>query len=171
MDKGYVQIYTGEGKGKTTAALGLALRAVCAGRRVLIVQFLKGMDTSELRALDYLPGLEIEQCGGGEFVSGSPVDADKERAREGLERVRRASFSGEYDIVIADEINNALALGLMTADEVLAVMRDRSPGTELVLTGRGALAEIIYEADLVTEMREVKHYYTAGVTAREGIEM
>lgn len=171
MQNGYIQVYTGNGKGKTTAALGLALRAVCAGKKVLMVQFMKGMEYSELNAPSILPGFELEQYGTATFVMGEPSEEDKGCAKNGLDRLKKAITSGNYDVVIADEFNTALSCGLFSTGEALSIIQSRTNGTELILTGRGASDEIIDAADLVTEMKEIKHYYSQGVIAREGIEM
>ena len=171
MEKGYVQVYTGNGKGKTTAAMGLALRAVCAGKKVIMIQFIKGMDYSELRAPELLPGFEIEQYGRDCFIFNTPEQEDINCAADGLKRLRYVTGSGEYDVVIADEINVALFHKLFSVSEVLDLIINRAEGTELILTGRNAAQEIIDAADLVTEMVEVKHYYNMGVDSRAGIEM
>ncbi|MDR1322557.1 MAG: cob(I)yrinic acid a,c-diamide adenosyltransferase [Gracilibacteraceae bacterium] len=171
MIKGYVQVYTGDGKGKTTAAMGLALRAVCAGKKVIMIQFIKGMAYSELRAPEFLPGFRIEQHGRDCFINRAPEQADIDCAVKGLARLREAASSGEYDVVIADEINIALYYKLFSVRDALDILNSRAEGTELILTGRRAPREIIDAADLVTEMKEVRHYYNEGVLAREGIEM
>lgn len=167
---GYVHIYTGNGKGKTTAALGLALRAVCAGSRVYIGQFIKGMDYSELRAAELLPNLKIEQYGRGCFIRGAPSQEDIELAKSGLKRASSVLRSGDFDVVILDEVNVAVHFGLLTPAEVIEVVSERADHVEVVLTGRYAPPEFVAFADLVTEMVEVKHYYTLGVQARRGIE-
>ncbi|MCL1983631.1 MAG: cob(I)yrinic acid a,c-diamide adenosyltransferase [Clostridiales bacterium] len=170
LEKGYIQVYTGNGKGKTTAALGMALRAVCAGNKVFMGQFMKGQDYSELKAAEYLPGFEIEQFGSPTFISGKPTSEDKANAKAGLERMKNVLAAGSCDVVIFDEINTALYFGLVSAEEVLSSLDIRQGCTEVVLTGRYAPQEIMDRADLVTEMREIKHYYTQGVGARVGIE-
>ena len=169
-DKGYIQIYTGNGKGKTTAALGISLRAVCAGHKVFIGQFMKGQDYSELKAVEYLPCFEIEQFGTPSFVNGKPTPEDKLNAQEGLLRIKEVLTSGEYDIVILDEINTSLFFELVELEDVFAVLDLKPQKTELILTGRYAPVELIERADLVTEMQEIKHYYNEGVDARKGIE-
>ena len=171
--KGYVQVYTGNGKGKTTAALGLTLRAVGAGLKVYIAQFLKGKDYSEIKAInERLSDLvKLEQFGAPHFVrSGRVSDEDLELARKGLEAARKAMLSGEYDIVILEEANVAAYLGLLKVDELLLLVKEKPEDVELIFTGRYAPQELIDIADLVTEMVEVKHYYTKGVQARIGIE-
>ena len=169
--KGYVQVYTGDGKGKTTAALGLALRAAGAGLKVFIVQFLKGTDCGELRALErYRDDITIRQYGRPCFIEAAPAPEDLQAARQGLEAAREALAGGQYDIVILDEANIATHLGLFPVEELLALIDARPPAVELVLTGRHADARLLDRADLVTEMREIKHYYNQGVAARPGTE-
>ena len=170
LEKGYIQVYTGNGKGKTTAALGLTLRAACAGCKVFMGQFLKGQDYSELKAAQYLPCLEMEQFGDLHFISGEPSPEDKADAEKGLARMKDVLASGEYDVVVFDEINTALYFKLVSVADVLAVLDKKPDKTEVVLTGRYAPSEIIDRADLVTEMTEIKHYYNAGAEARTGIE-
>jgi len=170
MNKGYIQIYTGNGKGKTTAALGLSLRAVCAGRKVFFGQFLKGMDYSELDAGKYLPGFDLQQFGTDSFIFEKPGQEDIDAAMEGLERAEEVLASGEYDIVVLDEVNLAIHYGMFTAAELIEVLDKRDQKVEVVLTGRYADISLIEKADLVTEMKEIKHYYNDGVMAREGIE-
>lgn len=170
MEKGYIHVYTGNGKGKTTAALGLSLRAICSGRKVFFGQFVKGMDYSELNAEKYLPGFKIKQFGRGCFIYNNPCEEDIKSAREGLKECAGILSSGEYDVVVLDEINIALYYKLFTVDEVIDMLDKRHPKVEVILTGRYAAEEIIEKADLVTEMREIKHYYKNGVMAREGIE-
>ncbi|QAV33325.1 cob(I)alamin adenosyltransferase [Fervidobacterium changbaicum] len=169
-EKGYIHVYTGNGKGKTTAAFGLALRAVCAGKKVYIGQFIKGMKYSELDAPKYLANLVIEQYGRNCFIKNAPTEEDIRLAKEGLRRIREVLTSGEYDVVIMDEINVALYYGLFSVDEVLDLLKSKSEHVEIILTGRFAPQELVEIADLVTEMREVKHYYQKGVLARKGIE-
>ncbi|MEA3400804.1 MAG: cob(I)yrinic acid a,c-diamide adenosyltransferase [Armatimonadota bacterium] len=170
-DRGYVQVYTGDGKGKTTAALGLALRAAGAGLRVLIAQFVKGMHYSELDALERFDDLiEVRQYGRASFIHGQPSAEDVEAARAGLAEVREELLSDRWDVVILDEANIATHFGLLAVDELLALIHERPEGVELVITGRRADRHVIDAADLVTEMREVKHYYEHGVRARQGIE-
>jgi len=172
LERGMVQVYTGEGKGKTTAALGLTLRAAGHGLRVHIVQFLKGWPHyGELEGLKFLPNVTLRQFGREGFVNPKkPLPADYERAGAALQDARAAMLSGEVDIVILDEVNNALELGLVSQEAVLALLDARPANVELILTGRGAPEEICRRADLVTEMRAIKHPYEDGVTARKGIE-
>jgi cob(I)alamin adenosyltransferase len=171
VHKGYVHVYTGDGKGKTTAAFGLALRAIGAGFRVFIGQFAKGMDYSELKVVALLGGqLVLEQFGRGCFIRNQPTDADRECARAGLARMAEVLRSGEFRVVVLDEANIALHYGLFGVGELLDALAQRADGVEAVVTGRRAPPELIEFADLVTEMREVKHYYARGVAARRGIE-
>lgn len=170
--KGYVQVYTGDGKGKTTAAFGLALRAVGAGMKVYIAQFVKGMEYSELKAIEKFRGqIVLRQFGRDCFIHQEPEEADIKAAREGLDEVRKVLNSGEYRMVILDEANIATYYNLFSADELLELIDNKPEEVELVITGRKADPKIIDRADLVTEMSEVKHYYQKGVQARKGIEM
>ena len=173
LGKGYVQVYTGNGKGKTTAALGLALRAAGHGLRTYIGQFMKGQQYGELEAAKYLrPYLTIEQYGrpGWVHVQGPPEEEDVQLAREGLRKAREAMLSGKYQIVILDEIITAHRFGLIPLSDLMVFIASKPDGLELVLTGRHAPPEIVATADLVTEMVEVKHYFQKGVFARDGIE-
>ena len=169
--QGYIQVYTGDGKGKTTAALGLAIRAAGAGLKVFIAQFIKSGDYSEIKALErYEDLITVKQYGLGRFIKGKPAAEDIAAAREGLKAIRQAFFSGNYQVVIVEEGNVAAASGLCSVKEILSLMEDKPDNVELVITGRGADPRVIEKADLVTEMRAVKHYYQAGVAARTGIE-
>lgn len=191
--KGYVQVYTGDGKGKTTAAIGLAVRALGAGKKVLFLQFMKAQSYSEHRILPEIsPNLTLESVGKPFFIiqegsmpetelakwrekavifpPGRPPAEYVELIRQGMARAQAAVAGSEYDLVVLDELVVALAFGLVTWDEVRSLIEQKSERVELVLTGRGAPSELIALADLVTEMREIKHYYTRGVEARPGIE-
>jgi len=172
LERGLVQVYTGDGKGKTSAAFGLALRASGRGLKVYVIQFIKGgFDYGELHAIDRLPNLELKAFGRGRFVMEKPpLDEDVHTASEALAFAERIIKEGEHDLVILDEINVAVDLGLISLEKVLKMIGKRPEHVELVLTGRHAPTEIIEVADLVTEMREVKHPYCKGVPAREGIE-
>jgi len=173
LKRGYVQVYTGNGKGKTTAALGLALRAAGAGLRVFIIQLMKEYPYSELNSLEALADrITIEQSGDDAFVYRNelPSDAQKAKARAALNRAADVMASGGYDIVVLDEACVAIYFRLITEDDVLAVLDARPDNVELVLTGRYCPEAILERADLVSEMREVKHYYENGVLARKGIE-
>jgi cob(I)alamin adenosyltransferase len=169
--KGFVQVYTGNGKGKTTAALGLALRAAGAGLRVYIGQFLKGQKYSELHALrKYAGSIDVVQFGSKSFILEKPSPRDAAKAQKGLENCRKAMFSGTYHVIIMDEVNCAISLGIIMLDDVIRIIENRPANVELVLTGRDAAKEIIQLADLVTEMKECRHYFKKGLRARKGIE-
>ncbi|WP_352420204.1 cob(I)yrinic acid a,c-diamide adenosyltransferase [Proteiniborus sp.] len=170
MNNGYVHIYTGNGKGKTTAALGLSLRAVCAGKKVYFGQFIKGMEYSELKSQNILPNFEIHQFGRNCFIFNKPTKEDIRLAKDGLETCGRILSEGEYDVVVLDELNIAIFYNLFTAEEAIAVIKNRAPHVEVIVTGRYAEEKLIEFADLVTEMNEIKHYYRQGVQARKGIE-
>lgn len=168
--KGYVQVYTGNGKGKTTAALGLALRAAGAGKKVFIAQFVKGMHYSELDVLPRIPGITLKQYGRGCFIRREPCTEDYAAARQGLAEAKNILISGEYHVVVLDEINIALYFGLIHLGELKEALKQRAAHVEVVLTGRNAPPELIDSADLVTEMQEIRHYYNDGIEARTGIE-
>jgi len=171
MKNGYVQVYTGDGKGKTTAALGLTLRAAGHGLRSYIGQFMKGQPYGELEALRNQPLITIEQYGDTRCMRREDVSAeDVARARQGLERAADAMTSGRNEIVVLDEINLAVAWKLIELDVVLRLIEDRPSNVDLVLTGRDADKEIVKIADLVTEMLNIKHPYEEGIAARRGIE-
>ena len=172
LEKGLVQVYTGNGKGKTTAAFGLALRAIGRGLQVYVIQFIKGgFDYGELYVVDKLPNLTLKAFGRGKFVTEKPAGKeDVELAEEALALAEEVVKSGEYDIVILDEINVALNLKLIKTEKVLELIKNKPKHVELVLTGRYAPNEIIEAADLVTEMKEVKHPFNKGFQARKGIE-
>jgi cob(I)alamin adenosyltransferase len=168
--KGYVQVYTGNGKGKTTASLGLALRAAGAGLNVYIVQFLKKGDYSEIKALSRFENITIEQYGLGKFVKGKPSDEDIAAGAKGYAKLVQILKEGKHDLVIAEEANVAVLCNLISEDQLLSLIDMKPASVELVITGRGATAKVIEKADLVTEMKEIKHYYKNGVKARIGIE-
>ena len=164
-------MYTGNGKGKTTAALGLAIRAAGAGLKVFIAQFIKMGEYSEIKALKRFEDLiKVEQFGSGRFIKGKPSASDIEAARKGVEKVKAAFTSGQHNVVIMEEANVASGLGLLSVDDILKIMDEKPKDVELVITGRGADSRIIEKADLVTEMKEIKHYFQKGVKARIGIE-
>lgn len=168
---GYVQVYTGNGKGKTTAAIGLAIRAAGAGLKVLFTQFVKGMKYSEIDALErFYDKITIKQFGQGCFIVREASPLDIECAQQGLRDVREDLSDGKYDLVILDEACIALFYKLFTVDELIDAVKQRAEHVEVVITGRYAPDELIEYADLVTEMRDVKHYYKKGVDARDGIE-
>ncbi len=169
--KGYVQVYTGNGKGKTTASLGLALRAAGAGMKVYIAQFLKMGDYSEIKALKRFSDLiTIEQFGRGKFIKGKPSPEDITAGLNGLEKIDKMLTSRRFQVIVMEEANVAVSCGLFPVSRLLDLIDKKPDDTELVLTGRGAASEIIERADLVTEMKEIKHYYHKGVQARIGIE-
>lgn len=169
--KSYVHVYTGEGKGKTTAALGLAIRAAGAGHKVFLAQFIKGGSYSELNALKRFDDLiTVEQFGKGRFINGKPSEEDINAARSGMKTMKDILASGNYKVVILDEANIALHYNLFSAEELIDLIDSRAENTELIITGRKACPEILERADLVTEMRAIKHYYKEGVKARVGIE-
>ncbi len=172
MRKGYVLLFTGDGKGKTTSALGIAFRAAGWGMKTYIAQFMKGCETGELKAAERFRDLiKIELFGSKRLVSPQRlVEEDKKLAQNGLLRAREAMFSGHYDIVILDEINVAVKYGLVKLEKVLDFIREKPKSVDLILTGRYAPQELIEAADLVSEIREVKHYYKKGINARRGIE-
>ena len=173
MKIGQFQVYTGNGKGKTTASLGLVLRASGAGMKVYFCQFIKEGEFSEIKALRQLPNVTVEQFGSGKglLIRRDAENIDRECARAGLEKVTSALTSGAYDLVIADEINCALMCGLLTEQELLDLADKRPEGTELVFTGRGATQAILDKADLATEMHLIKHYFAdKKLPARVGIE-
>lgn len=168
---GYVQVYTGDGKGKTTAALGLALRAVGAGFSVFIAQFVKGMKYSELESISqFKEKISLKQYGTDCFIRNQPTETDRIQAISGLKEVREIIGSGRYELVILDEINIAVYYNLFSVEDVLDLIQTKPSHVELVITGRKAHPDILEKADLITDMREVKHYYQKGVLARIGIE-
>lgn len=169
--KGYTHVYTGNGKGKTTAAIGLTLRAVGAGKKVFFAQFVKGKVYSEIRALEkYIPTVTVKQYGLGCFIYNDPTQADIEAARKGFTELSHIILSEEYDIVVLDEANIAIFYNLFSVQELIDILKQKPENVEIVITGRYAAKELIDFADLVTEMKEIKHYYTSGVKSRLGIE-
>ena len=171
LKKGYVQVYTGDGKGKTTAAFGLALRAAGYDLQVFIAQFIKGRRYSEIKSLEKLKdNITIEQYGRGFFIRKKPCDEDIKAAKAGLAEIKELLASGKYDLVILDEINVAVYFKIISLEDILDLIDLKPDDVELVLTGRKVDQRIIEKADLVTEMREIKHYYSNGVIARKGIE-
>ena len=172
LDRGLVQVYTGEGKGKTTAAMGLALRAAGHGLKVHIVQFMKGgPESGELVALRRQPNVTVRRFGTGHFVNlARPGTEDLQQAQLAVCHILDLLREGDYDVLVLDELNVALHARLVSLDQVLSILAARPSHVELVLTGRGAHADIIERADIVTEMRAVKHPFALGVDARMGIE-
>jgi cob(I)alamin adenosyltransferase len=172
LEKGLVQVYTGNGKGKTSAALGLALRAIGRGLKVYVVQFIKGgFDYGELHVVDRLPNLTLKAFGRGKFIMSKPPEKEDVRlAEEALKLAKEIIESREHDIVILDEINVALHLKLIELQDVVDIIKKKPKNVEIVLTGRNAPEEIIELADLVTELKEIKHPFSKGYEARKGIE-
>jgi cob(I)alamin adenosyltransferase len=172
LSKGTIQVYTGDGKGKTTAALGLALRACGHGFKVLMIQFMKGSKNyGEVMISAEIPGFTLIQSGLPTFVEkDNPSEEDLRLAKEGLEMARKAVAEASCDILILDEINVAVDYGLVGAKDVLEILKSKPPQMEIVLTGRYAPPEFKELADLVTEMKEIKHHYMSGLGMREGIE-
>ena len=177
MNHGYIHIYTGDGKGKTTAAFGLAVRALCSGKDVYIGQFVKSMKYNETQIESLFDGtrpkfgrVRIEQLGRGCFIGTQPDEADKAMAREALERCATILADGDYDVVILDELTIALHFNLLPINSVLNAINAKAKSTEAIVTGRYAPQQLIDIADLVTDMQEVKHYYTRGVLSRDGID-
>jgi len=171
FEKGTVQVFTGNGKGKTTAALGCGLRAAGHGFKILMIQFMKGRRYGELDAVKNVPGFDILQFGRDSFVKkGNLCTEDIELARRGLDKAHEAISSGAYDMVILDEVNVAVDHGLLPLEEILELIREKPNHVELILTGRYAHKRIRDAAHLVTEMVETKHHFAAGIGAREGIE-
>ncbi|NMA49332.1 MAG: cob(I)yrinic acid a,c-diamide adenosyltransferase, partial [Tissierellia bacterium] len=155
---------------KTTAAFGLAIRAALSGKKVYIGQFIKDMKYNETKITSLLPQIKIEQLGYGCFITGPPEEKDILKAKEALERCSSILKSGEYDLVILDEVVVAIYLKLLSEDAVIKAVREKAPNVETILTGRYASHNLIEMADLVTEMKEVKHYYNKGVLSRNGID-
>ncbi len=173
LDKGYIQVFTGNGKGKTSAALGIALRAAANGFRVLIIQFMKKFPYSEVKALQrYDDLITIEQWIGDAFVikRENPSEKEKDEAVKALQRVKTELAPDNFDVIIMDEICVSIYFGLYSEDEILEVLKNKPEGKELILTGRYCPDKIIASADLVTEMQEIKHYYEQGVFSRKGFD-
>ena len=169
--RGYIHVYTGVGKGKTTAALGLTLRAAGAGLKVYIAQFIKSGNYSEINALQRFTDLvTLEQFGQGRFTKGKPTAEDIDLARNGLLRAKAKLSSGQYSLVILDELNVAISYEIFAVDDILEIIDQKPDHTELVITGRNAAPEIVERADLVSEIQAIKHYFQKGVKARIGIE-
>lgn len=169
-EKGYVQVYTGNGKGKTTAAVGVAVRTLMMGRRVYMGQFVKSIRYNEARLDEIFPGFTIEQYGSGCWIDREATEEDRRMAQTGYEKALHAVTSGQFDLVILDELNIALYYNMISTEQALHLIRSKDTHTELIITGRYAPDALMDAADLVTEMKEIKHYYRQGVEAREGIE-
>lgn len=170
MEKGYVHVYTGNGKGKSTAAFGLAVRAAMSGKSVYIGQFVKDMKYSETRITNFIKNIRIEQLGEGCFIYNAPEASDRLAAQKALSHCADILKEGSYDVVVLDEIHIALYYKLIEVDAVLEALENRATHVEVILTGRYAPDALIEKADLVTEMLEIKHYYKQGVLSREGID-
>ena len=169
--KGMLQVYTGDGKGKTTAAFGLALRMMGSGKKVFIAQFAKGTKSGELNAVKiFKDQITIKQYGGKNFIKEKPTVEDIEIARKGFDEIKEILKSGEYDLVILDEANIAVYYNLFSIDELLEIIDNREKHVEVIITGRKVDEKLIEKADLITEMKEIKHYYSKGIQARKGIE-
>ena len=170
-DKGYVHVYTGNGKGKTTAAFGLAVRALCAGKKVYIGQFVKDMKYSETKLTEYFDNLDIEQLGKGCFVFNDPKEDDIKTAKEALKKMENILSKSDNDVVILDEATIAVYFKLFSTEDLIKTIDERKKNIEVIVTGRYAEQFLIDYADLVTEMKEIKHYYgEKGVLSRKGID-
>ena len=173
LDKGFIQVYTGNGKGKTTAAIGQAVRAAGFGLNTYFVMFMKEFPYNEVKSLEKLEEfITIVQVGKDDFVYKKvpPSEEEKSKIKNALNEAKTKMLSGEYDLIVLDEILVSIYFGLITKEEVIAFINEKPEHVELILTGRYCPQEIIHKADLVTEMKEVKHYYEKGVLARRGIE-
>ena len=171
LEKGYIHIYTGNGKGKTTAAIGLGIRAVGNGLTVYMIQFMKGRRYSEIDALEHIENFTVKQFGRDEFVSKDhPEQIDIDYAKKGLAHAKQIIVQGKYDVVILDEINVAVDYHLIAVEDVLQLFSEKPEHVELILTGRYASPELVKEADLVSELLEIKHPYYTGVESRKGID-
>jgi len=172
VSQGLVYIFTGEGKGKTSAALGVVLRALGHGLRVSIIYFMKGdYPYGERRILSQLPNVNLASFGSLGFIDPANIKPEeKEQARQALAAAREAMLSGSYDVVVLDEVNLAAAWKLVELDEVVRLIQDKPPNVELILTGRQADTRLVQQADLVTEMLKIKHPYDKGIKAKKGID-
>jgi cob(I)alamin adenosyltransferase len=170
--RGLIMVFTGDGKGKTTAALGQALRALGHGKKVLVIQFMKGRKYGEVICAEQcLPNLTVRLCGLDSFVMrGNPAPVDVELARQGLDLARNAILSGDYDMIILDEINVAMDFGLVPVDSVVSMLKHKPAAVDVILTGRYAPKAIVDIADTVSEVKEIKHHYSQGIKERAGIE-
>ena len=171
LEKGLIHVYTGHGKGKTTAAIGLGIRASGEGLKVYMIQFMKGRRYSEIDAIEKIPNFIVVQYGRDEFVSKEkPEKIDIDLAKEGFEHAKKIINEGKYDVVILDEINVAVDFNLISVDDVLDLISNKPKKIELILTGRYASPEIVKNADLVSEILEIKHPYQSGIESRKGID-
>lgn len=167
---GQIHLYTGNGKGKTTAAFGVALRTLCCGRKVYVGQFVKNVKYVECGLMEYFKELTIEQFGKGCFIGREPDAEDVNLVRKGIDSCAEKLRSGDYDLVILDELTIAIHYSVVPVEDVIAMLNDRHPKTEVIIAGRYAPEELYEIADLVTEMQEVKHYYQKGLISRRGID-
>jgi len=171
IEKGLIHIYTGNGKGKTTAAIGLGIRATGEGLKVYMIQLMKGRRYSEIDALDKIKNFTVAQFGRDEFVSKeNPEQIDIDLARKGFEHAKEIIKNAEHDLVILDEINVAVDFGLVPLKDVLKIMDEKPENVELVFTGRYSHPDMVRQADLVSEILEIKHPYQSGVQSRKGID-
>jgi len=171
LEKGFIHVYTGNGKGKTTAAIGLGVRATGEGLKVYMIQFMKGRRYSEIDALENIPNFTVVQYGRDEFVlKENPEQIDIDLARKGFEQARKIINKGEHDVVILDEINVAVDYNLIPLHDVLQLLEEKTKKVELILTGRYASPEVVKQADLVSEILEIKHPYQNGIESRKGID-
>jgi len=171
LEKGFIHIYTGNGKGKTTAAIGLGIRATGEGLKVYMIQFMKGRRYSEIDALDHIQNFTVVQFGRDEFVlKENPEQIDIDLARKGFEQAKKIINKGEHDVVILDEINVAVDYNLIPLNDVLQLLEEKPKKVELILTGRYASPEVVKQADLVSEILEIKHPYQNGIESRKGID-
>jgi cob(I)alamin adenosyltransferase len=171
LDIGLVHVYMGNGKGKTTSALGMVLRMAGCGGKAAVIQFMKGWPYSEAKGLSFLPGVDLVQTGRPDYIfPGQASPRDFAEAERGLDAAREAVFSENYDLVVLDELNVALSFGLLQLPHVLDLVERKPHAVELVLTGRNPPQELIDRADLVTEMTEIRHPYQKGILARKGID-
>ena len=171
LEKGFIHVYTGNGKGKTTAAIGLGVRATGEGLKVYMIQFMKGRRYSEIDALDHIQNFTVVQFGRDEFVSKkNPEQIDIDLARKGFEQAKKIINNGEHDVVILDEINVAVDYNLIPLNDVLQLLEEKPKKVELILTGRYASPEVVKQADIVSEILEIKHPYQNGIESRKGID-
>jgi len=168
--KGYIQIYSGSGKGKTTAALGLSLRTLLSGGTVFFAQFFKGIKTAEQDLTYWCDRFTIEQYGTGEFISGLPGPEEIRLAKQGIFHCKEVLKSGFFDLVVMDEVLLCIFYQIITPEEMISILRSRRSNVEVVLTGIKAPSELLKISDLATDMKKVKHYFDCGVSARRGIE-
>jgi cob(I)alamin adenosyltransferase len=171
LEKGFIHVYTGNGKGKTTAAIGLGVRATGEGLKVYMIQFMKGRRYSEIDALDHIQNFTVVQFGRDEFVlKENPEQIDIDLARKGFEQAKKIINKGEHDVVILDEINVAVDYNLIPLNDVLQLLEEKPKKVELILTGRYASPEVVKQADIVSEILEIKHHYQNGIESRKGID-